>query len=113
MLISQPSNPSTVLEYENLTLQWNYNLDGQTNALTRIVNVTGVETTVASRTGTNNAIIVPDFENQFIASISDSEAILTILTVPRSFNGEKYRLGVITARNSLASVEVEISVLCE
>ena len=113
MLISQPSNPSTVLEYENLTLQWNYNLDGQTNALTRIVNVTGVETTVASRTGTNNAIIVPDFENQFIASISDSEAILTILTVPRSFNEEKYRLGVITARNSFASVDVEISVLCE
>ena len=113
MFISQPSNPSTVLEYQNLTLQWSYNLDGQTNVLTRIINVTGVETTVASRTGTNNAIILPGFENQFIASVSDTEAILTILTVPRSFNEEKYRLGVITIRNSLVSVDVDISVLCE
>ena len=113
MFISQPSNPSIVLEYQNLTLQWSYDLDGQTNVLTRIINVTGVETTFASRTGTNDVTVAAGFENQFIASISDTETILTILTVPRSFNEGKYRLGIIASRNSLISDDVDISVLCE
>ena len=114
VFISQPSNPSTVLEGQNLTLQWSYDLDSQTNLLTRITNVTGgQESTVATRVGTNNAIVQAGYENQFMASISDTEAILTILTVPRSVNEEKYRLSMIAAINSLTSVDVEISVLCE
>ena len=113
MFISQPSNPSTVLEYQNLTLQWSYNLDGQTNVLTRVINATGLDATVASRSLTGNTIIAPGFENQFIASISDTEAILTILTVPRSFNEEKYKLGVIASRSSFDSSDVVISVQCK
>ena len=114
VFISQPSNPSSVIEYQNLTLQWSYDLDSQTNLLTRIINVTGgQETAVATRSGTNNAIVTAGYENQFTASISDTEAILIILTVPRPVNGEKYRLSIIATTNSLASVDVEISVLCE
>ena len=115
VFISQPSNPSTVLEGQNLTLQWSYDLDSQTNLLTRITNVTGgQEEGVVTRTGTNNAIVRAGYENQFIASISDTEAILTILTVRRSNNEEKYRLSIIASINSLTSVDdVEISVLCE
>ena len=114
MFISQPSNPSTVLEGQNLTLQWSYKLCSQANVLTRIINVTGgQEATVASRSGTNTAIITAGYENQFIASISDTDAILTILAVPRSFNDEKYRLGIIASLNSLTSVDVDISALCK
>ena len=114
VFISQPSNPSTVLEYQNLTLQWSYNLNGQANVLTRIVNVTGGwVTTVASRLQTNDATVTAGFENQFIASISDTEAILTILAVPRSVNEEKYRLLILATINTLTSVDVDISVLCE
>ena len=114
VFISQPSNPSTVLEGQNLTLQWSYDLDSQTNLLARINNVTGgQEKAVATRIGTNNAIVEAGYDNQFIASISDTEAILTILTVPRSINEEKYRLSIIATSNSLTSVDVEISVLCE
>ena len=115
MFISQPSNPSSVLEYQNLTLQWSYNLAGESNLLTRIVNVTGgQETTVATKSGTNKAIVTAGEENQFIASISDTEAILTILAVPRSVNEEKYKLLLFTTTlNTLSSVEVDISVLCK
>ena len=114
VFISQPSNPSTVLEYQNLTLQWSYNLNGQANVLTRIVNVTGGwVTTVASRLQTNDATVTAGFENQFIASISDTEAILTILAVPRSVNEEKYRLLILATINTLTSVDVDISVLSE
>ena len=111
---SQPSNPSTVVEGQNLTLHWSYNLDGQPNFFTRISNVTGGSgTTVASRSDSNNAIVTAGYENQFTAFISDTEAILTILTVPRSVNEEKYKLLVLTTGSSLTSVDVAISVLCE
>ena len=112
--ISQPLNSSSVLEGQNLTLQWNYNLTGQANAFTRIIKVSGgSETGVASRSGTAIATVAAGYENQFIASISDTEAILTILAVPRSVNEEKYRLLILAASNTLTSVDVDISVLCE
>ena len=114
VFISQPSNPSSVIEYQNLTLQWSYNLDSQTNLLTRIINATGgQERGVVTRSGTNNAIVTAGYENQFIASISDTEAILTILAVPRSVNEEKYRLLIFATINTLTSADVDISVLCE
>ena len=113
VFIAVPSNPSSVLEGQNLTLQWSYNLDGQANAFTRIVNVTGgSQTAVAVRSGNNNAIVTAGYENQFKASISDTEAILTILAVPRSVNEETYRLVIFATTNSLTS-DVGISVLCE
>ena len=112
--ISQPLNSSSVLEGQNLTLQWNYNLTGQANDFTRIVKVTvGSQTGVATRRGTDIATVAAGYENQFIASISDTEAILTILAVPRSVNEEKYKLVIFATSNALTSVDVDISVLCE
>ena len=114
VFISQPSNPSTVLEGQNLTLHWSYNLDGQSNEIARISNVTGGSgTTVVRKSGSSDAIVSAGYENQFLASISDTEAILTILVVPRSGSGEKYSLVILTTNNILNSVIVEISVLCE
>ena len=111
--IAVPSNPSTVLEGQNLTVQWSYNLDGQTHAFTSISNVTGGSGKfVATRSGSSKGIITGGYENQFEASMSDTEAVLTILAVPRSVNEETYRLSITTTSNSLTS-EVEISVLCE
>lgn len=114
VFIAVPSNPSTVLEGQNLTLQWSYSLDGQTNAFSSIANLTGGSqgNTFATRSGTNNAIITSGYENQFKASISDTEAVLTVLAVPRSVSEETYRLSIFTTSNSLTS-DVEISVLCE
>ena len=115
VFISQPSNPSTVLEGQNLTLHWSYNLDGQSNEHARISKVTDESgtTTVVRRSGSSDAIVSAGYENQFLASISDTEAILTILAVPRSGSGEKYSLVIFATNNILNSVIVEISVLCE
>ena len=110
-ITSEPSNPSTVVEGQNLTLQWSYNLDSQSIIIIRILNVTGGATTnIAERIGNNNAVVAAGFEFQFSATISEIQATLTILDVPRSFNKEKFRLLIIVAA-SLQSNTVEISVL--
>ena len=114
---SQPSNPSTVEEGWDLILQWNYNLDGQSNLVSRIVNVTaGALQNLALRGNGENATVEAGYENLFRATITDTQATLTIIAVPKSINGEKYQLRIVTASAyffGLTSEEVEISVLCK
>ena len=114
MFISRPPNPSTVVEGQNLTLQWSYNLDGQANILTRMINVTrGVSATIVSKIQNNNVIVSAGYEDQFAASISDTQATITILTVPRSINQEIYRLFILTGAIDSIQSDVEIGVLCK
>ena len=116
---SQPSNPSTVEERRDLILQWNYNLDGQSNLATRIVNITAGESgapNVATRQNDDNATVEAGYENLFRATINNTQATLTILAVPKSIHGEIYQLRILTASPNffnLQSGPVEISVLCK
>ena len=112
---SQPLNPSSVLEGQNLNLQWSYNVGGKSILGFRISNVTGgTEVNVASRSGNNNASVEAGYENQFRATISDTDATLTILAVPRTLDEEKYELAIVFGDfSSLQSDEVKISVLCK
>ena len=113
VITSRPPNPSTVGEGQNLTLQWSHNLGGQPNVLTGMFNVTrgALGTRIATRFQ-NNTIVSAGYENHFAASISDTQAILTILYVPRSVNQEIYSLWIFTTIYSTQS-DVEISVLCK
>ena len=117
--LSQPSNPSTVEEGRELILQWNYDLDGQSNLLTLLLNVTAGESgsppTIAKRQNNDNASVEAGYENLFRTIITDTQATLTILAVPKSINGEEYLLRIVTSPSflTLQSASVEISVLCK
>ena len=116
--LSQPSNPSTVEEGRDLILQWNYDLDDQSNLATLFVNVTEGESSaprIAMRRNNGNATVEAGYENLFRAIITDTQATLTILAVPKSSNGEKYQLRILTSTSilTLQSESVEISVLCK
>ena len=114
---SQPSNPSTVEEGGDLILQWNFNLDGQSNLVSGIENATaGARQNVATRGNDDNATVEAGYENLFRATITDTQATLTILAVPKSINGEIYQLRIVTASPDffvLQSDDVKISVLCK
>lgn len=114
---SQPSNPSTVEEGGDLILQWNFNLDGQSNLVSRILNVTaGALQGVAIRQNDDNATVEAGYENLFRATMTDTQATLSILAVPKSINGEIYQLRILTASPhffTFQSADVKISVLCK
>ena len=102
----------------DLILQWSYDLDGQSNLGTVLLNVTAGESgsppNIASRQNNDNASVNAGFENLFRAIITDTQATLTILAVPKSINGEKYLLRILTSNFvTLQSESVEISVLCK
>ena len=103
------------MQGQNLILQWSYNIGGKSILAARFRNVTGsTPINVASRGANNNASLEAGYENQFKATISDTEATLTILAVPKTLDEEKYQLGIILDDLSdLLSDEVKISVLCK
>ena len=111
----QPSNPSSVVEGQNLSLQWSYNIGSKSIFGARFRNVTGsTPISVAIRRGNNNASVELGYENQFRATISDTEATLTILAVPRTLHEEKYELAIVFDDvTDLISGEVKILVLCK
>ena len=84
---------------------------------TRVVNVTaGALQNVATRQNDDNATVEAGYENLFRATITDTQATLTILAVPKSINGETYQLRMLTASPNfftLQSDDVKISVLCK
>ena len=113
---SEPSNPSTVEEGGDLILQWNFNLDGQSNLVSRILNVTaGALQNVAIRENDDNATVEAGYENLFRVTITDTQATLTILAVPKSINGEIYQMRILTASPHFGTLQsdVKISVLCK
>ena len=112
---SRPLNPSSVVEGQNLNLQWSYDIGGKSILGARFRNVTGsTRINVVVRSGNNNASVEPGYENQFRATISDTDATLTILAVPRTLDEEKYELAIVFDDFSdLESNEVKISVLCK
>lgn len=111
----QPSNPSSVVQGQNLILQWSYDIGSKSILAARFRNVTGsTPINVASRRDNNNASVEAGYENHFRATISDNEATLTILAVPRTLDEQKYQLGIILDDLSdLLSGVVKISVLCK
>ena len=70
---------------------------------------------VVSRQAGGVATVQSGYEDQFLAAISDTQANLTILEVPRSETGSKYLLRMIrtTDFNLFPSDVVEIKVLCK
>ena len=84
---SKPSSPFHAVETHDLTLLWNYTLDG-TVSFAKLINVTGggnVE--IARKIDGRSTTVQPSFLERFRADISDTQAWLKILRVQRSDQG--------------------------
>ena len=85
---SKPSSPFHAVETHDVTLVWNYTLDG-TVALAKFVNVTGgVNVEIGRRFGGSSTTVQSGFQERFRADISDTQAWLKILSVQRSDQGQ-------------------------
>ena len=85
---SKPSSPFHAVETHDLTLLWNYTLDG-TVALAKFVNVTGgVNVEIGRRFGDSSTTVQSGFQERLRADISDTQAWLKILRVQRSDQGQ-------------------------
>ena len=76
------------METHDITLVWNYTLDG-TVALAKFFNVTGgVNVEIGRRFGNSSTTVKSGFQERFRADISDTQAWLKIVRVQRSEQGQ-------------------------
>ena len=79
---SKPSSPFYAVETHDVTLVWNYTLDG-TVAFGKFLNVTGGGNVEIARKFNGITTVHSGFQERFRVDISDTQAWLKILRVQR------------------------------
>ena len=106
----KPSDPTFVSEGENITLKWNYTIDGSIGQ-TQFLNATD-DSTIAAKFGDGDVNVVSKYQERFKADISNTLAQLTILTVQRSDSG-RYKIILTSTKLVTISNGVELKVQCK
>ena len=107
-----PTTPSFVEELHDITLVWNYTLDGTVSLASFLRNTRGgIEEIARKQTGMTT--VSPSFEGRFSANISNIQAWLKIVRVQRSDDGKyEFELSSSIIGNRLRH-EVTVVVKCK
>ena len=105
-----PSNPTEVLEGENITLEWRYNLSGRSFFLMRVTLEDPPKLIVQK---VNNILVVPDSRVQ--ANVTDAFSSVSFVGVVRDDDGD-YQLEIQNddfQNINIARNEIRLRVLCK
>ena len=106
------------MEYDNITLQWTYTLDGSPLDDVEVIFTSDSPSLSAQRVaryrsgGTTQ--VANDFQDRFVFSLTDSQSTMTILRSQRSDSGT-FKLTVVPNDFGAITIEdsVKISVKCK
>ena len=113
---STPSRALSVVESENITLLWQYNLNGTQLSYTKFFKMIGdgqSKKLIALKPSSSSAVTVDSaFQDRFFFNISENRASVKILPLQRSDRGT-YRYEVSNQDLFTISNDVKMTVLCE
>ena len=110
VITEAPSNPTEVLEGENITLEWRYNLGGRPLLLMRFT-LTGLSGFIVQKVG--NFLVIPDSRVQ--ANVTDAFSSISFVGVVRDDDGD-YQLEIQNddiQYNPIAQNDFSLRVLCK
>ena len=111
-ILPTPLDPSYVEELQEITLVWNYTLDG-TLSIVSFTRDTGGGDEEIARKQSGNTILRPGFQSgRFSADASDTQAWLKITRVQKSDQG-MYGINVVPTGIGNLQNEVKVIVRCE
>ena len=111
-ILPTPLNPSYVEELQEITLVWNYTLDGTLNTASFTRDTGGGDEEIA-RKQSGNTILRPGFPSgRFSADASDTHAWLKITRVQKSDQG-MYGINVVPTGIGVLQDDAEVIVRCE
>ena len=111
-ILPTPLNPSYVEELQEITLVWNYTLDGTLNTASFTRDTGGGDEEIA-RKQSGSTILRPGFQSgHFSADASDTQAWLKITRVQKSDQG-KYGINFTPTGIGLLQNKVDVIVRCE
>ena len=109
-----PPDPFNVLEGNNITLVWQYNLDGLFDDVTLEFIGTTATLTIVDKHDINLNATVPEsvFQGRIQENINATRAEITILALNRSESGE-YEITLINSRRQRARNRLTVQVQCK
>ena len=111
-ILPTPLNPSYVEELQEITLVWNYTLDGSVDRASFTRDTGGGDEEIA-RKQSGNTILRPGFQSgRFSADASDNQAWLKITRVQKSDQG-MYGINLIPTGIGLLQNKLDVIVRCE
>ncbi|XP_068686972.1 uncharacterized protein [Montipora foliosa] len=107
---AKPSTQSPAVEGQNLTLEWNYTLDG-TVGLSQFLNVSSSGSTdvIGKTFGPGSLAVESKYQERIRGQVTNTRAELAILTVQRSDQGT-YRVNLVPTGSGSLSDDVEVVV---
>ena len=112
-ITATPPNPFSVLEGNNITLVWQYNLDGSFGDV--LLQFLGSETLViVDKHDINVDAAVPEsvYQGRIQENINTTQTEITIFALQRSESGE-YDIQVVNSRRQRESNKVIVQVQCK
>ena len=111
-ILPAPLDPSYVEELQEITLVWNYTLDGTVNTASFTRDTGGGDEEIA-RKQSGNTILRPGFQSgRFSADASDTQAWLKITRVQKSDQG-MYGITLLATPTGFLQDKVYLFVRCE
>ena len=111
-ILPTPLDPSYVEELQEITLVWNYTLDGSVYSASFTRDTGGGDEEIA-RKQSGNTILRPGFQSgRFSADASDTQAWLKITRVQKSDEG-KYGINMVVTPTGFLQNKVDVFVRCE
>ena len=111
-ILPTPVDPSYVEELQEITVVWNYTLDGTVNFASFTRDTGGRDEEIAKKQS-GNTILRPGFQSgRFSANASDTQAWLKITRVQKSDQG-MYGINVIPRGIGTLLSKVDVIVRCE
>ena len=111
-----PANPFTVLEGNNISLEWSYDLAGESLDRVEFKDITSspsIRILEVDKIGQTPNRLLDDYVGRFQVNVTAAHTSITILGANRTVDSKVYEFEVVPYWSSLASSVVTISVQCK
>ena len=113
---AEPSDPFNVLEGNNITLEWSYDLAGESFDRIEFRDLTSSPTIrifEADAVGQTPKRLFKDYIGRLQINVTNTKTSITILGANRTVDSKKYEIEVVPSVSGLAASVVTISVQCK
>ena len=113
---AEPSDPLTVLEGNNITLEWSYDLGGGSFRRFEFSEVTSTPSILileVDMVGQTPALLDDDYIGRLQVNVTTTQTLIMILGANRTVDSKDYQFDIVQLNSPIVGSTVKISVQCK
>ena len=113
---AEPSDPLTVLEGDNISLEWSYDLGGGSFRRIEFSEFTSTPRTLileVDKVGQTPALLDDDYIGRLQVNVTTTQTLIMILGANRTVDSKDYQFEIVQLNSPIVTSTVKISVQCK